>query len=1026
MKPLLLELQAFGPFAHRQVIDFRLLGAKTFFLIHDPTGAGKTSLLDGMCFALFGDSSGGERQGHQMRSHHADDDILTEVRYSFALGADTYRVRRVPDQMRKSRRGGGETKQQQIAELWRIETVDGIETERPLASGWIKVTEAVKRLLGFDSQQFRQVIMLPQGKFFEFLKSSSQDREKILQTLFGTELYKRIEEQLKHAANDLSRQAENVGIQRQTLLRQADAESLEAVQARRGQQTEELALRQAAEQAAAAAALGAEKALAEARGVAVRFQELDQAGSSLLSLRAQEAGWATQRDRLAQARRAATIEPHADAVADLDRQLAQAASLGQTLATQAAAALQAREKADAALAAERARSPELERAVTRVLELESLREKVAALDAARDSQAKAGADAARAGAALNAARQARDAAAQTLAKLNIDLQAQRLQAAAIEGLQAAQAQLSAQLGHARALEERLSEQADAVRLTEAATTRVNTASTRSAEARLQRDRLRQAWLAGQAARLALALAEGEPCPVCGGHEHPAPAHAAQALVSDDSLKAAEDAATQAETAQRAAEHALASAREAESLLKARIEDARRALGDAAQQAPGDSPNTAATLAAQARSVHDRLATAQAAARSVKDLESRLHGVTATADEAERATQTAETQAQAAQSALERLKGQLAEREAGVPAELSAPAALEAARKAAADARDRLTRSLEAATAAARTASEQHIEAATRLQAHEQARTALTAQRATREADLRTRLHDAGFADAGAFAAARLDERAIAKLAADIEAFAASLAAAVERALRAAEATRELTRPDLASRTEAHEAGKAAQQAAGNAVRDTMAALKATAGFADALQRMADEYRAIEDRYTVLKEVSDVAGGNNPQRMSLQRYVLATLLEEVLAATTLRLRVMSRGRYEMRRKLAATDQRAAAGLDLEVFDQYTGTTRAVSTLSGGESFLASLALALGLSDVVQSHAGGIHLDAIFVDEGFGTLDPEALASAIRSLQDLQQAGRMVGIISHVAELKEWIDARLELRSTPSGSVAEFRL
>ena len=126
------------------------------------------------------------------------------------------------------------------------------------------------------------------------------------------------------------------------------------------------------------------------------------------------------------------------------------------------------------------------------------------------------------------------------------------------------------------------------------------------------------------------------------------------------------------------------------------------------------------------------------------------------------------------------------------------------------------------------------------------------------------------------------------------------------------------------------------------------------------------------------------------------------------------------------RITSPDQRAAAGLDLEVFDQYTGTTRAVSTLSGGESFLASLALALGLSDVVQSHAGGIHLDAIFVDEGFGTLDPEALASAIRSLQDLQQAGRMVGIISHVAELKEWIDARLELRSTPSGSVAEFRL
>ena len=157
MKPMLLELQAFGPFAHRQAIDFRELGTKTFFLIHGPTGAGKTSILDGICFALFGDSSGGERDSRQMRSHHADSDTLTEVSFSFALGALTYRVRRVPEQMRKARRGGGETKQLQIAELCRLDAIEGVEVERPLASGWSKVTEVVVDLLGFESEQFRQV-----------------------------------------------------------------------------------------------------------------------------------------------------------------------------------------------------------------------------------------------------------------------------------------------------------------------------------------------------------------------------------------------------------------------------------------------------------------------------------------------------------------------------------------------------------------------------------------------------------------------------------------------------------------------------------------------------------------------------------------------------------------------------------------------------------------------------------------------------------------------------------------------------
>ena len=148
MKPLQLEMQAFGPFARRQVIDFRQLGGKTFFLIHGPTGSGKTSILDGICFALFGDSSGGERDGRQMRSHHADADTLTEVCFDFALGAQRYRVRRVPEQTRKSRRGGGETLQVQVAELWKIDDTGSGEQATPLASRWTTVTAEIGKLLG--------------------------------------------------------------------------------------------------------------------------------------------------------------------------------------------------------------------------------------------------------------------------------------------------------------------------------------------------------------------------------------------------------------------------------------------------------------------------------------------------------------------------------------------------------------------------------------------------------------------------------------------------------------------------------------------------------------------------------------------------------------------------------------------------------------------------------------------------------------------------------------------------------------
>lgn len=187
-----------------------------------------------------------------------------------------------------------------------------------------------------------------------------------------------------------------------------------------------------------------------------------------------------------------------------------------------------------------------------------------------------------------------------------------------------------------------------------------------------------------------------------------------------------------------------------------------------------------------------------------------------------------------------------------------------------------------------------------------------------------------------------------------------------------------------------------------------------------LEGLAREAGEIDEVYAVLGRLAEVAGGSNRFRMTFQRFVLATLLDEVLEAASLRLTRMSRSRFELRRVRGVHDQRSSGGLDLEVFDHYTGTFRPASTLSGGEGFLASLSLALGLADVVQSRAGGIQMETLFIDEGFGTLDPESLDFAMRTLIDLQQAGRLVGVISHVVELRERMDVRLEIRAGPRGS------
>ena len=251
-----------------------------------------------------------------------------------------------------------------------------------------------------------------------------------------------------------------------------------------------------------------------------------------------------------------------------------------------------------------------------------------------------------------------------------------------------------------------------------------------------------------------------------------------------------------------------------------------------------------------------------------------------------------------------------------------------------------------------------------------------------------------------------------------------LAAARDRAGRAVQASPSTDVPDVASvetrvqeldgaiEAKNHEQGEAAER------------LRRLVSIVDALKDLAVRRQSGQAAFQCVAHVSDIVNGQNPHGITLHRYVLGALLDDVLVAASLRLRAMTSGRFDLEREREREDARRAAGLDLVVLDSYTGTSRPVNTLSGGEGFMASLALALGLADVVQSYAAGIRLETIFVDEGFGTLDEEAMDKALETLMKLGEGGRLVGIISHVPELRGRIDARLEVRPTEKGSVARF--
>lgn len=289
-----------------------------------------------------------------------------------------------------------------------------------------------------------------------------------------------------------------------------------------------------------------------------------------------------------------------------------------------------------------------------------------------------------------------------------------------------------------------------------------------------------------------------------------------------------------------------------------------------------------------------------------------------------------------------------------------------------------------------------------------------------------RLDASDFESQAAFLAALRTESTRKQLQQTIAAYEQNLAAATDRLQRAQNAVNGKTEPELS-------ACKAAEQQADALYRQLTAQTAVTAKELSDLQKAQLQLQELEkkmgtlqDAYQTAASLAETARGNNPSRLTFSAFVLQAILDDVLQAANLRLTSMSRGRYSLSRTGDVLDARRENGLNIEVTDSFTGVARPVKTLSGGELFLASLSLALGLSDVVQAYAGGIRLDTILVDEGFGTLDSEALDMAIRTLTDLQKGGRLVGIISHVSELRERISARLEVIPGQRGSTTVFHV
>ncbi|MBH1938047.1 SMC family ATPase [Streptomyces sp. AV19] len=1002
-----LEITAFGPFGATQRIDFDALSSAGLFLLHGPTGAGKTSVLDAVCYALYGGVPGARQgSGGGLRSDHAAPDTPTEVVLDLTVAGRRLEVTRRPEQLRPKRRGTGSTRERAYSAL--REHRDG--AWHGLSRSHQEIGDEIGGLLGMSREQFCQVVLLPQGDFARFLRAEDTARAKLLGRLFDTGRFAAVEERLAQ----LRRAAE-------TRVRAGD-ERLLALGHRMGQAADDPALPTAGAVAGVPAQRGAARPLAPgdpglaeavlewaALARSTARERRDIAAAALLAAEerhgdaARRAADAAERARLqgqyATARRrsvelAASAAEYDALRARLERARA-AAGVAPALELHAEA-----ERAHAAAAgAERAARARLPRehheaGAEQLLSLERAhREELGSLTAARRAEARAAAVTAEITALDRQARadeHALDEDAAWLAAWPALRDDRRARVAAAQEAAARAEQLATR---AESAQERLS----AARRRDELAREADAASAELARARDEAAGAREHWLdtkerrlRGIAAELAAALRAGESCAVCGSTEHPAPARADAGQVDRAAEEAAEAAYQRADAAREAADR--------------RHRPLREALA-AAAAAAGDVPT--AELASSADELHRSVALAREAAAD-------LPAALAALEEAEREHERrgADLQATRLRAAARASRHENLERE-----QESLREELERARDGAESVGHRAALLEERAglLAAAARAAGAAADAAARL----------------KEADARLAdaAYRAGFATPALAADALLDEPSQQALETRLEARRQEEAAvAAGLADPAAASAAELPPADPESARSAADAATLRLRAASD--RDAEARRRC-----DALDRLSSEAAADARRLAPLRAeyhrvaaLASLAAGtsvHNERKMRLESYVLAARLEQVAAAATVRLHRMSGGRYTLVHSDARSAGGGRSGLGLHVVDAWTGRERDTATLSGGETFFASLALALGLADVVTDEAGGTRLDTLFIDEGFGSLDEQTLDEVLDVLDSLRERDRTVGIVSHVPDLRRRIPVQLRVVKDRSGSSVRQR-
>lgn len=1042
MRPTRLAMTAFGPYSGTETVDFTKLKERNLFLVTGPTGAGKTTIFDAITYALYGSGNGDERKPQNFRSDFADKDLLTEVELEFTVGGKDYSIYRSPAQLVRKKRGEGYREESE-----KVCLVCKDESGEPAVYDKIKEAgEEVERILKLNVNQFRQIMMIPQGQFREVISSETSEREKILRALFDTSKYSKIQEKLKERKKELGESIKNSMEHISEAFKKIGYESEEGTTSQKMAKIEseierfEKAAREKdkelSELGRSIASLSEE--IAKGEQINEIFENIEKNSEKLSQLEAKDTEYLEKKEAISKMEKAIRLQGYERSILDLVKR---ARELGSAILRdrESLSRLEAQlEQKKAELERESKREGERQEQSKKLLTLKERESDFKELEDGevtlklksekhRDSERREKnleAKLASCSSEILLLEQELEGAE------NLELEIEKLESKRKSDMEKKQQLLelfeedkSIKEGIAshRELELKFSSKSEAVKALEA-----------SLKKEVEEyESLNETLLSEQASYIALSLRPDYPCPVCGSLEHPKPAKPIKSEVSQESLKQKRQVVEKLRQELDAEKSLLGNLKVDSERLKATVESRQSSLDSRLHKVGvdrGDIRQAGIELRDRIKDYTESILSMEASrAEQVRKRDS-LKELKREQAELQERHRTEREQERKLSDEIKDLSGKLEVQKSSLEKLLSRPEiSLEVYREVLAETESKykeMERSYRLAKESFENAERESIALTSSIEARSEELARLEENAQGRKAEFKEKISKSGFKDVEDYRKYRASEKELDKAIEEVERYYDSVKELKSLLKRDRESTEGLGIVDIEALRGREKELSAKKDEISEARTELILEENRYRDCLKDVKSRAESIASDESEYRVVGELAAVAnaekGSINSKNMSFERYVLSSFLEDILVATNTRLSGMTDGRFQISRKEGLDHRGKAGGLDLEVMDYYTGRKRDISTLSGGEGFKASLSMALGLSDVVRAHAGGIELDTIFIDEGFGTLDSDSLESAIDTLVELQNNGRLVGLISHVDELKERIDAKIEIESGSKGS------